>query len=333
MPQLKRIWLTINQQEAQARQKLLRQAGLANDQQVDYTLGLFEGEELVATGSLLGAIIKAVAVAPAYRAENLLAPLVQGLLDRLDTLQQTHAFVYTKPATSRYFNALGFQNLMQTDQIALLEYGYPDFNDYLNFLAQHKRSGPAAAIVMNADPMTKGHLYLIQQAAQANTTVYVFVLSSEQALFTAKQRLTMVKQATAALTNVVVLPTRGYLVSQATFPSYFLKDQADLNLAKQQALVDAQLFRQKLAPALAIEQRYVGSEPDSAVTAIYNQVLKRVFESKLKLQIIPRLQCAGHVISASAVRRALQAQDDESIQQLVPQSIRRYVKECYDHGN
>lgn len=333
MPQLKRIWLTINPQAAQAWEALLKQAGLTVDRQVNYTLGLFENGELLATGSLFGSIIKAVAVAPAHRAENLLTPIIQGLLDRLDTLQQTHAFVYTKPATSRYFSVLGFQNLVQTGQISLLEYGYPDFNDYLSFLRQHKRPGSAAAIVMNADPMTKGHLYLIEQAAQANPTVYVFVLSSQQAFFTAEQRLAMVKQATATLTNVVVLPTRGYLVSPATFPSYFLKDQADLNLAKQQALVDAQLFQYKLAPVLQINQRYVGTEPHSPVTAIYNQVLKATLAPTLKLQIVPRLTCAGQVISASAARHALQTRDFNSLEKLIPQTTINDVKECYDHGN
>ncbi|MDN6091952.1 MAG: [citrate (pro-3S)-lyase] ligase, partial [Lacticaseibacillus paracasei] len=50
MATLKRIWLALNPQEAAAWQALLTTAGLAADRQVDYTVGIFEGETLLATG-------------------------------------------------------------------------------------------------------------------------------------------------------------------------------------------------------------------------------------------------------------------------------------------
>ena len=93
MATLKRIWLALNPQEAAAWQALLMTAGLAADRQVDYTVGIFEGETLLATGSLSGNIIKEVAVTPATQHENLLAQVIQALLDRLDEDGETHSVV------------------------------------------------------------------------------------------------------------------------------------------------------------------------------------------------------------------------------------------------
>ena len=186
MATLKRIWFDLNPQEKTAWQTLLRAADLTPDEHVDFTVGIFEDGALLATGSLAGNIIKEVAVSPDAQHENLLAQIIQALLDRLDDEAITHSFVYTKPSTKKFFESLGFKQLVATDTVVLLERGYPNFADYTALLEQHQHSGqPVAAIVMNANPVTRGHAYLIEQAARDNAVVYVFVLSAERSLFTA----------------------------------------------------------------------------------------------------------------------------------------------------
>lgn len=333
MAELRRIWLTINHEEAAAWAALLTRAGLAVDRQVDVTYGMFERDELVATASLSGEIIKCVAVAPEAQSENLLAPLMQAVFAHLADDDSHHAFVYTKPDTQAFFQSLGFKPLAHSDAAVLLERGYPDLTVYLQTLQARKRPGTAAAIVMNANPFTRGHHYLVAQAASQYATVYVFVLSAERSWFSAEDRLAMVRLGTQALTNVVVVPTRGYLVSSATFPSYFLKERADLAIARQQAQIDAELFVTKIAPALNIEARFVGEEPLSPVTAVYNQVLAATLGDRVQLRVLPRLTEKGVPISATAVRHALRTRDDATLKQLLLPIVYRYVKEHPSHAN
>ena len=100
----------------------------------------------------------------------------------------------------------------------------------------------------------------------------------------------MVKDGVRDLKNVTVLPGGRYAVSELTFPSYFTKDE---NLAAANAAVDAELFAQKIAPALGINQRFIGTEPLSAVTKIYNETLKqRLPKYGITVTEIPRLSCS-----------------------------------------
>ena len=163
--------------------------------------------------------------------------------------------------------------------------------------------------------------------------VYVFVLSAERSLFTAAERLGLVKKIASRWANVVVLPTADYMVSNTTFPSYFLKDQADAAIASAQAGLDAALFKQRIAPILDITRRYVGEEPLSPVTAIYNRQLAATFGDTIELIVVPRLQIAGEVVSATRVRAAIAQQDWKTVQQLVYPEVYTEIKERSTHEN
>jgi len=332
--QLKRLWFEINPTAKQQWQAHLTQAGLMADTQVDYTIGLYDGETLVATGSLYQNIIKCVAVTTTQTHQNLLAPLIKALLDRLETTTYTNAFVYTKPCTAPYFEALGFKTVVATEHVVLLERGYPDLNAYQLLLDQHKvTSTNAGAIVMNANPFTNGHLHLINTALATCDIVYVFVVSEDRSQFDTAARLTMVQQALADQPRAIVLPTNHYLVANATFPAYFLKDQADLAVAKEQAQLDATLFLRKISPILDIHQRFVGDEPLSPVTKVYNDQLASVLAGQLQLTVVPRSTVAQQPISATKVRAAIAANDWATVKQLVPATSYHYLKGSQPHAN
>ena len=99
---------------------------------------------------------------------------------------------------------------------------------------------PAAAIVMNANPFTNGHAALLERAATENARVVLFVLSEDCSLVPYADRLAMVKAAAARHDNVTVVLSGSYMISAATFPSYFLKD--DETVTHTHALLDAALF-------------------------------------------------------------------------------------------
>ncbi|EOL45747.1 [citrate (pro-3S)-lyase] ligase [Enterococcus caccae] len=318
---IRRIWLDRDFAAKQQWSDFLINADLIPDDQLDYTIGIYDQEKLIGTGSIFRNILKCIAIDSSYQNENLLSQIVQALRERLQETGYQHYFLYTKPKTSKLFRSLGFTEIAATAELVFMEQGFPDFEDYLVELKKHQQmTEQNAAIVMNANPFTNGHLYLVTEAAKCAQTVYLFVLSEERSLFDAKTRFKLVKEGVKHLSNVVVLPTREYMVSSATFPSYFLKNQAKENIARVQAELDATLFKEKIAPVLNITKRFVGEEPLSPVTNIYNQAMENVFSSALNLIILPRKKVDDEVISASRVRALMKEQAYEEIKSLVPNS-------------
>ncbi|MDH6365825.1 [citrate (pro-3S)-lyase] ligase [Enterococcus sp. PF1-24] len=325
---LKKLWLAKDKLAYQAWQQLLLAADLDPHEVVDYTIGIYDDQQLVATGSLTSNIIKCVAVSKAYQSENLLTKVMMHLMETLRENGYQHYFVYTKPSNLMIFQSLGFQKIIDTDTILFMEQGSPDFSDYLAFLKENKKVGTASGTVMNANPFTKGHQYLIETAASQSQQVYVFVLSEDRSEFSSEERLALVKAGTAHLENVTILPTNDYMVSSATFPAYFLKEKAELAVAKVQATLDAQLFKDRIAPLLEITTRFVGEEPFSEVTELYNQSMQQVFGDELALVVLPRKMIAGEAISATKVRAALQAGDLALLKQFLPVTTYDYLKKA-----
>ena len=169
---------------------------------------------------------------------------------------------------------------------------------------------------MNCDPFTCGHQQLITTASQQCEWVYVFVLSEDKGFFSAENRLEMVKQGTKHLSNVTVLPTGPYLISAATFPTYFLKDDTTVGAA--QCQLDIAVFSKYYIPHFGITKRFVGEEPFCPITRQYNEALK----SNLPIPVIeiPRFEINGTAVSAGAVRKLLKSGNSEAAAALVPET-------------
>jgi [citrate (pro-3S)-lyase] ligase len=189
-----------------------------------------------------------------------------------------------------------------------------------------RAESPSSAIVMNCDPFTLGHRYLIETAAKESEHLYVFVLSEEKSFFSAGDRLNMVKIGTADLPNVTVLPSGPYLISSATFPTYFLKDRDEAKAVHCQ--LDIAVFTAFYAPRFRITRRYVGTEPLSAMTEQYNAALAEALPRHgIELVQIPRKEIENTPISASRVRAALTEKDWDTVRQLVPRTTYDYLQE------
>lgn len=312
--------------------ELMQKSGLNTKENLDYTVGIFDGDQLVATGSYADNILKCLAVDEAYQSENFLLQLIVHLMGKLQATGKYHYFVYTKADSAKYFESMGFQTIAQTPDVHFMEFGTPNLSDYIQELAKHRieePKGKISAIVMNANPFTLGHRYLIEQAAAASEHLYVFVVSEDRSEFRTEERQRLVEEGTTDLKHVTVLPTCDYMVSQATFPSYFLKDDAEYEVAAVQATLDATLFRDKIAPALAITDRFVGEEKYSKVTDIYNETMALVFGNRLSLHILPRKEVEGDVISATRVRKHIADGRLELTKDLVPDTTYQYIIEKY----
>ena len=303
---------------------LLEQEGVSRDANLDYTCGLFdENRRLAATGSAFGNTLRCFAVDRSRQGEGLLNQIVSHLMAYQAERGLFHLFVYTKVNSARFFRDLGFYEIAQVEgTLSFLENRPNGFRDYCADLARSNREGKSAAIVMNANPFTLGHRHLVERAAGESDTVHLFVLSEDASLVPFPVRWKLVNEGVADLSNVICHKSGPYIISSATFPSYFLKDEETVILGH--ARLDLQLF-DPIARALGVTSRYVGEEPTSQVTGLYNRVMSEELpKSGIRCVVVPRLEQGGAAVSASTVRGLIHDGRLEDIRPLVPESTWSY---------
>ena len=194
---------------------------------------------------------------------------------------------------------------------------------YLNTTPpQHLNTTPprGGVVVMNCNPFTLGHRYLIEQAAKQVERLYVMVVREDCSLFAYTERKAMVEQGVADIENVSVIDGSDYAISRATFPTYFLKRLDDA--ADTQMLLDLDLFRRHISPALGATVRFVGTEPTDQLTRRYNQLMHEALKDVRETY---RLEKDGYAVSASRVRKAMEEGDMNTIRQLVPPTTLPYI--------
>lgn len=303
---------------------LLEQEGIRRDANLDYTCGLFdEDRRLAATGSAFGNTLRCFAVDKGRQGEGLLNQIVSHLMSYQAERGLFHLFVYTKVKSAKFFRDLGFYEIARVeDALSFLENRPRGFRDYCANLARSRREGKSAAIVMNANPFTLGHRHLVERAAAENDTVHLFVLSEDASLVPFEVRWKLVNEGVADLSNVRCHKSGPYIISSATFPSYFLRDEEAVILGH--ARLDLQLFG-SIAQALGVTARYVGEEPTSQVTGLYNEVMSEELpKGGIRCVVVPRLEQGGAAVSASTVRKLIHDGRLEDIRPLVPESTWNY---------
>jgi len=301
-------------------QLFLQSCQLDTDPALDFTVLLMEEDAIIATGSLCGNTIRCVAVAPTHQGEDLTAQVMTPLMQHAFQQGIKHLLVYTKPHNQHLFSPFGFYPVIRTADCLLMENRRGGLDSFLASLCRPEPTqGPVGSIVMNGNPFTHGHRYLIETAAAQCAHVHVFVLSEDKGLFTPNERLRMAQSGCRDLKNVSVHPTGPYMVSSATFPSYFIKDK--LRTGDIHCQLDVRLFGEKIAPALHITRRYVGTEPGCPVTRQYNDTLRRLLPAcGVELIEIPRREALGEVISASRVRTLIAQKNFSALAAYLPQT-------------
>lgn len=307
---------------------LLNETDLHSDERTQRTVLVWEGDELIATGGRDGNVLKMLAVSPRHQGEDLLSTVITEL--RRDAFEDgyTHLFLYTKPKNKYIFTSLFFYPIAETADVLVMENKRGGIEGFLDSLPEENGENDVGALVMNCNPFTKGHQYLIEKASSECGRVYVFVLSERGEGFSPEDRLAMVKAGTAHLPNVTVLETGPYLISSATFPTYFLKDRdrAENVLCD----VDVEIFSKLIAPRLKIKRRYVGTEPLSPMTDTYNSALaKGLPRAGIELRVVERKTADDVPISASAVRRHIAEGNKAAVKAIVPPTTYDYL---VNHG-
>ncbi|MDR1873631.1 MAG: [citrate (pro-3S)-lyase] ligase [Synergistaceae bacterium] len=293
-------------------------------------LGLFEdlpsGEErLVATGALMGRVIQGVAVREELDGQGLTSTLLGFLIQRAADAGIWHLFLFTRPRGASRFTALGFRPVAETESAVLLEWGKPGIEEFLNGLKRETEHvcGSGGCVVVNCNPFTLGHRYLIETAAKKSGRLCVVVVGEDRSEFPFDVRFQLVRDGVADLDNVVVLSGGDYVVSSATFPSYFTKEE---EFASVHATLDLTIFAERIAPALSATRRFVGTEPFSPVTNVYNETMKRLLpQYGIAVEEMDRLRIDGAPVSASRVRALLRQGNIEGVRNLVPSTTWRWL--------
>ena len=353
---------TLNPTTPRQRQRIeafLKRNGLRFDDMHYYAAITDDDGEMIAGGGLKGNVIKCVAVDDAHKGEAIANTLISHLIAHANEEGHSNVMLFTKPKNRQLFESLSFRLLAEAPEAVLMETGIGGINNMVEQLKKIKEEGEVCkennqecrkeektnlnittpqhlnpstpqplttttplrgVVVMNCNPFTLGHRYLIEQAAKQVERLFVMVVREDCSLFAYAERKAMVEQGVAHLKNVTVIDGSEYAISQATFPTYFLKRLDDA--ADTQMLLDLDLFRRHIAPALGATVRFVGTEPTDRLTRRYNQLMHEVLAD---VREIVRLEKEGNAVSASRVRKAMEQGDMSTIRQLVPPTTLPYI--------
>ena len=320
--------IQLNNREERARvEHFLANHSLRLEADVDYSIAIYRQGMVVATGSLAGNLLKCIAVDPEYEGRGIAGRVVSRLVAEAYSRGLLHLFIYTKPENAGKFSQLGFYKITEVPAGVVLMENRPDgITAYLKQLKKYKRSAKmVASIVVNCNPFTKGHQYLIEKAARACELLHLFVVWEDRSVFPPEVRYQLVKDGIKHLPNVEVHKGKDYIISNVTFPTYFIKSPDEA--VKTQSLLDIKIFAKFIAPALGIKRRYVGTEPDCPVTGRYNQTMKTVLPGYgIEVIELPRLSIKGVVVSASQVRKHLRQRELHLVKELVPEITYNFLR-------
>lgn len=314
---------TLNPTTPRQRQRIeafLKRNGLRIDDMNYYAAALDDDGEMIAGGGLKDDVIKCVAVDDAHKGEAIANTLVSHLISHANQEGYGCIKLFTKPKNHQLFESLSFRLLAEAPEAILMETGIGGISNTVKALEKIREDGERGVIVMNCNPFTLGHRYLIEQAAKQVKRLYVMVVREDCSLFAYTERKAMVEQGVADIENVSVIDGSDYAISRATFPTYFLKRLDDA--ADTQMLLDLDLFRRHIAPALGATVRFVGTEPTDQLTRRYNQLMHEALKD---VRETARLEKDGNAVSASRVRKAMEEGDMNTIRQLVPPTTLPYI--------
>ena len=292
----------------------------------EYTVFLTDySDRIIGTGSLSGNVLKYIAIDDDFQGEGIAAAIVSALLKYAYMQGKKTLFLFTKPKNEFLFQNLGFFTMAKTESSVYMENSRNGLEKYLSSLK--KGTGVQGAITANCNPFTLGHQYLFEYAAAHCDTLHGFIVSENRSEFPFDVRFKLAKSGTSHIKNLILHESGEYMLSFSTFPTYFMKKTADASRIN--AELDLTLFYSRIAPALGITKRFVGTEPYCPVTRAYNESMKAILPAH-GIEVVEIERKNG--ISASLVREAIENKDIETVRKLVPESTFKYIAENYFKG-
>lgn len=297
------------------------------DKDIEYTVVAKGNGEILGTCSYAGKVLKCFAVKEGLQGEGIASQLITHMTNHLFEKGIYESFIFTEPKNLPIFKGLNYHEVYTVEEVSLLEGGMANIRKYTEKMVKNSglSTGKKAAIVMNCNPFTLGHRFLIEKAATENQEVVVFIVEENRSIFPFDVRLELVKKGTEDLKNVDVLAGGNYIISSNTFPSYFLR-QKERRLQAYTKL-DAGIFGRYIAPAFNITKRYIGTEPYCDVTHQYNKALIEVLPALgVEIVEVERFSTQYQAVSASKVREFIKTEDWKRIMEVVPSVTYEFLR-------
>jgi [citrate (pro-3S)-lyase] ligase len=289
---------------------------------IDYTVMYIIEDEIVATGSLSSNILVDFAIRDDLQGESLSVKLITALLYKANEREFKTLYIFTKPHNIKYFLPSNFYELVRTDDVALLSNNkniISEFTDIIKNELGDCAQKTIGSIVVKADPFTLGHKYLVETAVQNCDILLVFVVEKGNTYYDFETRFKLVVRGVKEYPNVHVFRTSLFMVSPLTFPSYFYKGKTERQKAISNIDLDLKIFSYFIAKNLNISKRFIGTEPYSEVTNLYNERMKELLPKEgIQVIEIMRVMNGDEYISATKVRRCFEEGNLDEIKAIVP---------------
>lgn len=306
---------------------------LEYDDGIEYSICILDDDyNIIATGSVEESVLKCIAVDPDFQGQGLSGTIISNLIQYEFEQGRVHLFIYTKPKNKEMFEDLSFYTIIETEDVLFMENRSNGFLKYMEGIVREtpkeamEPGKKIGAVVMNCNPFTLGHHYLLEQASSKCDFVHVFILSENKSMVPTEDRFRLAAAGSQDISNLILHQTSDYIISAATFPTYFMKDKGKAKQAN--CRLDVELFAKKIAPILHIQMRFAGTEPNCEVTNTYNQTMKEILPIYGGSLIeIPRIKNAVGLISASSVRENVKKGKWLEVEKMVPKTTLEYLSE------
>ena len=171
----------------------------------------------------------------------------------------------------------------------------------------------SSLVVLNANPFTIGHRYLVDIARRRSSHVLVLVIQGKPEsggkgnhentgmVFPFRERMAMTEKGLADMAGVTILPSGPYIISRNDFPRDFLS--RELGRVPAHAALDSMVICH-VCKALGIKSLFAGDEPRDEMSEIHLKALRSACASSgLALRVAERKRLGEKYISSSMVRQ------------------------------
>ncbi len=293
----------------------------------DKTFVIRDKGKIIATGSASGNILKYFFSDEEYQGQGTMSIIYNSLLNYLLENNIASYFVFTTPPNKLIFESLGLKEVYSTDRVALFEGGFYNYNKWVDKVKSSikDKEGKRGAIVVNCNPMTLGHKYVIEKALEYVDDLLIFVVEEDKSIFPFIDRFNILKNELSSDSRITLIKGGPYIISQGTFPTYFIKKKDEM--LDIYTKLDGSIFADKIAKDLEIDIRFFGSEPTDLVTLAYNNSMKEILGSRgIEVEIIERKILGDNVISASRVRKLIKEDKIDEAFKYLPNSTIEFLK-------
>lgn len=293
----------------------------------DKTFIIRDNGKIIATGSASGNILKYFFSDDEYQGQGTMSIIYNSLLNYLMESNIPSYFVFTTPYNKLIFESLGLKEVYSTNRVALFEGGFYNYRKWIDKVKSsiREKQGKRGAMVVNCNPMTLGHKYVIEKALENVDDLLVFVVEEDKSIFPFMDRFSILKNELFNNDKITLIEGGPYIISQGTFPTYFIKKKDDM--LDIYTKLDGSIFADKIAKDLEIDIRFFGSEPTDLVTLAYNNSMKEILGRRdIEVKIFERKALDDTVISASRVRKLIKEDKIEESYKYLPNSTIDYLK-------